>query len=409
MKVLMVNNQSRITGGADRHCFDLADVLRARGHAVRFLATAAGEQCEGDGAFVWGRVDHSSRDTAPARVKLAAARGALWNRASEAAMRALLEDFSPDVVHVHKVYPHLSVSPVIQAARAGVPVVQTVHDYEFVSASPLDTTGARWDAHETRFEYRLLNSALFQIKQRLHVPVVSEWIAVSGSVARVYAAAGVDTTVIPNFTPSRAAPPKPFDERSGVLYAGRLTPDKGVLDVISMAERIPSIRVIIAGAGPLRSFVEEAATRLGNVTFLGLLTTEDVAIQLARAAICLMPSHWEEPGPLTCLEAMSVGTPVVCYPVGGLAEYVQGSGGGRVVKADPAALAAACAQITTDEDVWRRLSAAGAVAAQTTYSPGRYLSSLMEIYMRACSESPQRRHRLHRRGLTAVVKSGGDI
>ena len=66
-------------------------------------------------------------------------------------MERLVREFRPDVVHAHKLYPQLSVAPVVVAARHRVPVVQTLHDFELVSASLLDVRGGRLDRDETDF------------------------------------------------------------------------------------------------------------------------------------------------------------------------------------------------------------------------------------------------------------------
>jgi hypothetical protein len=57
---------------------------------------------------------------------------AIWNREAAAAMRSLIRTRKPDLVHVHKLYPQLSVAPLIVAGRAGIPVVQMLNDYELI-------------------------------------------------------------------------------------------------------------------------------------------------------------------------------------------------------------------------------------------------------------------------------------
>ena len=73
-----------------------------------------------------------------------------------------------------------------------------------------------------------------------------------------------------------------------------------------------------------------------------------------------MPSRWQEPGGIAALEAMAVGTPVIAYASGGLAEYVGELGGGRVIEPDRDALARECASLEGDRGAWEALSARGA-------------------------------------------------
>ena len=137
MRILLVNKYVKVTGGADRHVLDLAELLREHGHAVRVLSLMDGGRRE-VGAFVPPTVTHETRDRLRGSEQLAVATRALWNRAAAGAMRRLLLDFRPDVVQTHKLYPQLSVAPVLLAHSAGIPVIQWAHDYEFVAAKPED-------------------------------------------------------------------------------------------------------------------------------------------------------------------------------------------------------------------------------------------------------------------------------
>src|SRR5918995_2025032 len=133
MRVLLVNKYARVTGGADRHVLDLAAVLRGRGHDVRLLSTE-GTETDVAGAFIPPTVTHWNRDQMQPAQRLRVANMALWNRTAASAIRRLLSEFDPDLVHAHKLYPQLSVAPVVVAHEAGIPIVQSAHDYEFISA-----------------------------------------------------------------------------------------------------------------------------------------------------------------------------------------------------------------------------------------------------------------------------------
>lgn len=306
----------------------------------------------------------------------------LWNRGAAGASRALLRDFKPDVVHLHKLYPQLSVAPVRVFAAAGLPIVQTVHDYEFIGASHTDHNGRWFDRDESRLRYTALNSLLYPIKRFCHAPCVTSWIAVSGATADAYSHAGMDAVVLPNF-PDRwdRSPDRPaFERRQGVLFVGRLAEEKGVRDVLSVAERLPDLTVTMAGGGPLEATVRDAARQMANLDYVGVVDRVKLRRLLCAARLVVMPSHWEEPGPLTALEAMEAGTPVVCYPRGGLAEYVGGAHAGRVVEEDAAALASACAELLSDQQAWRAMSTAGLNAIAHRHNADVYVDRLLEQY-----------------------------
>jgi glycosyltransferase involved in cell wall biosynthesis len=384
LRILIVNNFAFVTGGADLHCLQLAEGLRARGHEVELLATADPMNRDHHGAFVPAIVTNTSRGQLGAVAALNVALQALWNPSAARATRSVIERFRPDVAHLHKLYVQLSVSPVVTAARHRVPLLQTVHDYEFTAASSTDATGGWIDRVEPKASYRLLNTLLYVLKRTVHRPRVSEWISVSRSTAAIYEANGINTTVLPNFTLSPFAPRRlpAFTERTGLLYVGRLSEEKGILDVLELARQMPRLPIRLAGGGPLQGLVTETAQRHSNLEYLGNLEPKGVAAELLRARIAIMPSLWREPGPLAALEAMAHGVPIIAYANGGLAEYVADAGAGIVIDPSAVRLARAAGELYENEERWLELAQRGPEAVKTTHSFERYLDKLEEIYAR---------------------------
>jgi len=232
------------------------------------------------------------------------------------------------------------------------------------------------DRDESRRSIRALNDATFIVRRTLHARAVDAWIANSRYVAGRHASVGIQAAVLPCFVEPPAGDRLPFADRSGALFVGRLDADKGVRDVLRIAELLPSMDVTLAGRGPLEGEVAEAAHGSPNLTFAGGLDRAEVIRLLSRARVCLMPSRWQEPGGIAALEAMSVGTPVIAYASGGLAEYVGDAGGGRVIEPDVMALARECEALEGDGSAWEELSASGAAGVAADNS--------LEAYVRAC-------------------------
>ncbi len=328
MRVLIVNKFVRVRGGADRHCLDLFSALANAGHEAAFLSTAGHGNRAVPGAFVPCSVTAERRGALGAAAAQRAARRCLWNTTAAAAAQRLIDDFGPEVVHLHNLYPQLSVAPAVVAARRGIPVVQTLHDYELLAGRPLHD-GALPPPLPSTASDRWLARALRAINATRHRPSIDAWVAGSDYVARAYARVGVEARVLPLPT---AAPEglgsSPFAERRGVVFAGRLAHHKGVLDAVELARRAPALEVSVLGPGPLTAAVREHARGLSNLSVLGDLDPEAVWRRIAGAQVVVVPSRWAEPVGLTALEAMAVGTPVVAYRVGGLAEQVHRAGAG---------------------------------------------------------------------------------
>jgi glycosyltransferase involved in cell wall biosynthesis len=388
MRVIIVNKFAHLTGGADQHCLGLANALVERGHEVKFLSTQDERNADLDGVFVTCTVTHGSRDGLRARSQAAVFANALWNREAAAGMQRLIDRFRPDVVHTHKLYPQLSVAPVVVAARSSVPVVQTLHDFEMISASPIDARGGLWDPDETRLRFKLLNGATRPLHRRVHAPRVSAFVAVSRFVARVHAAYGIDAVVLPNFVVTRdgvAAEQLAFDERRGIVFLGRLRPEKGVLDVVEMARRVPEISVTVIGSGDLEETIRGQARAIPNLHVAGFVSDPVLSDLLRQARVVVIPSRCQDAGPLVPLEAMAMATPVVAYATGGLGEYVSDTRGGRVVPIDIEALAAAAGELHEDRSMWERHSRAGFSAVAAHHTPAAYVARLEQVYERAAA------------------------
>lgn len=387
MRVIVANRFATVAGGAEKHAVALARLLRSHGHETLLLSTADDGNADRQGAFVPPSGADFWRGQPPLLQRAEVAATSLWNRRAAAATEALVTRFQPDLLHLHDIYPQLSVAPVVVAARRGVPIVQTLHNYELMSASPVDHRGRLLDHGDAPASVRMLRAALGLVRRTVHVPRVTAWIAVSRFVARAYERHGVETDVLENFIdPPATTASRAFDERAGIVLVARLAPEKGVHDVLSLAAALPDVPVEIVGRGPLADEVASAADRLTNLSYAGELRGEEVLARLGAARLAVVPSRWQEPAGLVALEAMAEGTPVVAYDTGGLADYVRDADAGPVVPAREGALIDACRDLYGDRIPWSAHAAGGRRAAATTHSPERYLERLVRVYRRAIEE-----------------------
>jgi glycosyltransferase involved in cell wall biosynthesis len=196
-------------------------------------------------------------------------------------------------------------------------------------------------------------------------------IAASNDLAeRARALGALDVRVIPSGVdlPARvgeeADPPE-------VLYAGRLSPEKGVLELV---EATHGLNLVVAGDGPLRARVPGAQ---------GFVPHDELQRLYARAAVVACPSRREGFG-VACLEAMAHGRPVVATGVGGLRDLVvDGETGVVVPPRDPGALRSALERLLADRELRRRLGAAGRERARQEFSWASVTDATLAAYAEA--------------------------
>jgi glycosyltransferase involved in cell wall biosynthesis len=198
-----------------------------------------------------------------------------------------------------------------------------------------------------------------------------EVIAVSESLAREARELGASNPhVIPNgveipaTVKPEAAPPE-------ILFAGRLSAEKGIEDLLAAA---PGVRLVVAGDGPLRGKVPDA---------LGFVSRGELARLYDRAAVVVCPSRREGFG-LTCAEAMAHGRAVVASAAGGLTDLVEHDVTGLLVPPrDPPALRAAIDRLLADAELRSRLGAAAKARVARTCGWEQVIDDTLEIYERA--------------------------
>jgi glycosyltransferase involved in cell wall biosynthesis len=327
---------------------------------------------------------------------LQAAPGPIYSPSGVRRFRRLLEQTAPDVVHLHNVYPLISPWVVRVAGRAGVPVVQTMHNYRHACVNGLhlrdgnpctDCVGTRLGLPAVRHAcYRdsRLQTVPMTLGQNVHARTwrdgVDRVLALTPFMRDELTRIGFHPdriTVRPTWVPDPGLAPEGGRD---VLYVGRLDEAKGVdrlLDAWSAGGRESGRRLVVAGDGPLAERVAAVAAVDETVTHLGPLDEEGVRAAMADAAYVVVASRFFEGYPLVVAEAFGRGRPVLTVS-GGSVGSVVGDDGGWVVAPTTPAIAQALA--TIDDDEVRRRSGYARARYERDNTPESGLDSLLAVY-----------------------------
>jgi glycosyltransferase involved in cell wall biosynthesis len=187
--------------------------------------------------------------------------------------------------------------------------------------------------------------------------------------------------VLPNMVQPAATPADPA-AGTYVSFAGRLSAEKDVPTLLAAAGKLPELQVRLAGGGPLETSLRAAAP--GNAQLIGRVATEDMPEFYRRARCHVLCSSAFEMCPLTILEAMSQGVPVVASAIGGVDELVEDGVTGLLFEpGNVGQLAEKLKLLWHDDQLCRRLGAAAAQRVRQRYSPAVYFGQLMSIYREA--------------------------
>jgi glycosyltransferase involved in cell wall biosynthesis len=370
VRVLLVNSHGADStyGGAERYADALGTGLEARGHEVQVLSAFP----VGDG---WGprtTVLHRSdwRDSRIRRLRnhIGDVVAAPWPR-----LGAALETAAPDLVHTNNL-PGIATGIWESARRLGIPVVHTLHDYQLLCPRTSLTKRDGRPCHPSPFLCGARTGRLVR-----WAGGVRTVIGVSEHILRRHAGlfpGSAERVVRPPLAPLGDRPVVPPRTPLTTLgYLGALTEVKGVRILLAAAPSLVAqgVEVRIAGDGPLRAEVEASDA----VRYVGRIARADLGAFIAGCDAGVVPSLWDEPGPLVVGEWLSGGRPVLATRRGGLAEAAERGGVVSFDESTPA-LVDAVARLRQDGE-WRRVLAT-VPAVEGDADIQRWLEAHVEAY-----------------------------
>jgi glycosyltransferase involved in cell wall biosynthesis len=358
MKVLLIHNKYRTSApsGEDIAVNNERRMLESRGVQV-----AVFERCNDD-------LDDSSL-----MAKTAMAVNTIWSQRSRSDLRTVLRDVRPDIVHVHNTFSMLSPSVYGACKAAGVPIVQTLHNFRFFCPSALFLRDGKpcedcldksllQSVRHRCYRGSLAATATLAAMLTLHRAIgtysrdIDRYIALTEFARSKVTKGGVaahKVVVKPNFVPD---PPLPGRGGGGyVVFVGRLLEGKGTETLVAAWRHLPSVTLKIVGDGALRSALENIAKaeRL-NIEFMGMRSRTEVLQAVSNAEFLVVPSEWYEGFPMVIAESFACGTPVLASRIGSLEELVkEGVTGRKFAAADPQGLAAAVRIMLADKSSLR--------------------------------------------------------
>jgi len=388
MKIILVHCHYQQPGGEDVVFEQERKILERAGHEV----------------ILYQRSNYEV-DEYPGVKRLVLLKEAVWSGETRETFSELLRKEKPDLVHVHNTW--IMISPSIYSAcqEAGVPVVQTLHNYRLLC--PVGTFFRDGQVCEECLEHTLWRSlrngcyrdsraetaamgmtiAVHRARHTWERDVTS-YIVLTEFAKQKFLSGGLPPEKIfvkPNFVD-----PDP-GQRTGdgeyAIFAGRLSPERRVSQLLQswkhLKTRIPL--VIVGGGGQLEQLEQKAKSEnLDMVRFTGFLPHDQTMETIRGARFLIFSSEWYETFGLTMIEAFACGVPVICSRMGAMQEIVDDKRTGlHFTPGDCQDLAEKVEWAWNHPDEIRQMGKAARREYEEKYTAESNYPRMMEIYQRA--------------------------
>ncbi len=415
MKIVLCNYRYFVSSGAEVFLFKCQRLLEARGHTVIPFSTVNGKNeptpyakwfCKarsGEGDVYFKNI----RKTPKNILRMLA--GAFYNRDAKKALLALLRAEKPDCMLVLQQMNALSPSVFAAAKQAGVPVVHRLSDFNLVCPryDCMRDGGPCTDCLRGNYlpaiKHRCVKGSLPATLIRSAAMTYHNLAHVYGGIFRFVVPAAFTKQLlvksgiaaerirhIPTFIESADVTPA-YTNDGYALFLGRLSPEKGVNDLVSALAKTKNKQITLKLTGDVQeeyaASLAARAEELGvreRVEFTGFVRGDALRALIDGCACVCLPAVWYENLPNAVLEAYAHGKPVIVSRIGSLTEMVvEGETGLLCEPGNPDSLASCLDTLFSDNSLPARMGVAARALCEERYAPDAFYDKLMDVFAQA--------------------------
>lgn len=401
-KVLSVGQNYHVRGGSDRMMFQTNQILMDNGHPVVIFASQDARNQSSAWAHYFPVAANFER---PGLLDLARY---VYSFPAARKIKSLLKDTKPDIAHLHIYYGKLTSSILHPLKEAGVPIVQSLHEYKTIC--PVYTLVSKdkiCEACQGRHFWRAVpRKCNRQSYTRTFLSVVeayvSKWngaindidhfIAVSDFVRRKVIQYGIPQnkiTTICNVVDTAEIQP---NELAGkyFLYFGRLEKIKGLFTLLDAASTITDVPTYIVGEGSIKLELQKRIEDRGldHIKLLGFKTGAELQDIIHHSLCTILPAEWYEPWGLTILEGFAHARPAIGSRIGGIPEIITDGVDGMLFEPGNAEeLREKMTRMAAHSHQTVDMGLAGRLKVEQKFTVENYYAQLMEVYRKAARNS----------------------
>lgn len=405
MRILVINRNHFIGGGADRVYLNTGKLLETNGHDVAYFSTSNEQN------LISNYDEYFVNDIKPRNgsfySKIKGVKKYLYNNEVLDNLQKLINDFKPEVAHLHLFYGALSASVLKTLKDNKISIVTTIHDYRLLCPvnAMLDKDGQICEkckndkfynciakrCSEGNFFQSTVVTAEAYMRKFIFDPLtyIDHFIFVSQFSRNKHISFNKryenKSSHLYNF--SNSFENYKVSRGAYLFYYGRLSKEKGILNLINAVKKTNS-KLIIAGDGPQKETVLNEIKGFSNIEYVGFKSGAELKDLIVKSSFVVVPSEWYENNPMTIVESFLLGKPVIGSNIGGIPELVTNETGFVFEPADALSLSYAiqsAEKITKEE--YDIISYNCLNFAKENFNEQNHLKELMKIYNKVKNES----------------------
>ena len=304
MRIFLIHNFYQYWGGEDTYVTSLKKLLEEKGHKV----------------YLYSK---DSKNIKTFWDKIKAAIGLFYSPWVEKELTKIIKGFKPDIAHFHNVYPLIGATAYRVVKKFNIPLIQHVHNYRFMCPKGLLFRNGKicelclhkkfpfWAIffscyHRSRIASLFFSLAFFYHKMIKTFDLIDKFIFPSEFTRDYYLKhlkiPKEKIFFLPYFVDIKPTKNK-IREKDYFLFVGRLSEEKGIIQLLEVFKTLPKIKLVVIGDGPLKSKVEEYR-KYKNIIVKGHLPREEIYSYIQKAKAVIISSIWYEVLPNVYLESI---------------------------------------------------------------------------------------------------------
>lgn len=398
MKILLVNKFHWLNGGSEKYYFELGQLLKEHGHEIAYFSMENEKNIKTKNKeYFVKKIDLNTGS------KLKAL-DVIYSNENYKKMCLAIDEFKPDIVHLNNFQRQLSASIVKACNKKKIPIVFTAHDVQVIcpGITMLDNNKC---ICEKCMHGKYINCIKKQCNKgstlksivgalegyyyrinKIYIKKINQIITPSEFYREKLIEDGIPKnkiTAIHNFVELKDYDLETQDD-GYALYFGRLSIEKGIINLINSFSKLANGILYIAGEGPEKQKIQQIIKdkKMENrVKLLGLLNSQEIKEAIRKSKFVVVPSIWYENCPYSVIEALAIGKPVIGANIGGIPELVRNEFSGLTFKYnDINDLTNKMKLLFNDNSLCHKLGINAKIQSKEQYNKDLHYNKIIDVY-----------------------------